>query len=245
MNRKNARSKTFFTSSQIKGGKRMKKKILATSILIAFCIILFGQNVKAETEIKTTIQIKKDGASWTSISVSDAYDKCQELNDDNSALGTTASNVMAHLSTNADWYAVSLLTFSDYGSKSANNTTGNNSGIMKLTSWFFTSGIMEDNTATINANYQSLIDNKNTKFVEKLKTNREENKTGLGFLSTEILSTATISHYKNDYNNYPISARNYLFDFSVGSLVGSYGNMGISSGAPSGAATFRPVIWVK
>ena len=110
----------------------MKKKILTIAILIVFCILFWGQSVKAETEVKTTIQIKKDGASWTDISVSDAYDKCQELNDDNSALGTTSSNVMAHLSTNADWYAVSLLTQSDYGSKNNRNTTNNNSGIMEF-----------------------------------------------------------------------------------------------------------------
>ena len=110
----------------------MKRKILITSILIMLCLLACCKCVKAETEIKTTIQIKKDATSWTSISVSDAYDKCQELNDDNSALGKTGDNVMAHLSTNADWYAVSLLTYSDYGSKNNSNTTGNNSGVINF-----------------------------------------------------------------------------------------------------------------
>lgn len=220
----------------------MKKKILTTAILIVFGILLFGQSVKAETEVKTTIQIKNGATSWTSISVSDAYDKCQELNDDNSALGTTSSNVMAHLSTNADWYAVSLLTQSDYGSRNNNNTTGNNSGIMNFGSkWTFTAGIMEDNTQATNDNYQSLINNKDTKFVEKLKNeaNRENNKPGLGFRASEILSSG-INHYENDFNNYPISVRNSLFGF----LVGDFGTA-LASGAPSSIVTFRPVIWVK
>lgn len=221
----------------------MKKKILTTLTLIAFCILLFGQSVKAETEVKTTIQIKKDAASWVNISVSDAYDKCQELNDDNSALGTTSSNVMAHLSTNADWYAVSLLTQSDYGSKSMGNTTGNNSGIMNFGGKpTFTAGIMEDNTQATNVNYQSLINNKDTKFVEKLKNkaNRENNKPGLGFRASEILSSG-INYYENEFNNYPISVRNSLFGFYVGFEAFT----SPASGAPNSNVTFRLVIWVK
>lgn len=224
----------------------MKKKILTTAILIAFCILLFGQSVKAETEVKTTIQIKNGATSWTDISVSDAYDKCQELNEDNSALGTTSSNVMAHLSTNADWYAVSLLTQSDYGSRNNNNTTGNNSGIMNFgRKWAFTAGIMEDNTQTTNVNYQSLIDNKDTKFVEKLKNkaNRENNKPGLGFLASEIL-TSSMAYYENNYNTYPITNRTGLFGFYVG-----YNGLNAYSLSPTGEphseVTFRPVIWVK
>lgn len=221
----------------------MKKKILTTLILIAFCLLLLGQSVKAETEVRTTIQIKKGATSWTSISVSDAYDKCQELNDDNSALGITSSNVMAHLSTNADWYAVSLLTQSDYGSKNNNNTTGNNSGIMNFGKmWTFTAGIMEDNTQTTNANYQSIIDNKNTKFVEKIKNqaNKESNKPGLGFRASELLSSDTI-YYQNNFNAGPISVRMGLYSFAVGQPDNWNGN----SGGRKSNVTFRPVIWVK
>lgn len=224
----------------------MKKKILTTLTLIAFCILLFGQRVKAETEVKTTIQIKKGATSWTAISVSDAYDKCQELNDNNSALGTTSSNVMAHLSTNADWYAVSLLTQSDYGSRNNNNTTGNNSGIMNFGGMrAFTAGIMEDNTQATNADYQSLIENKDSKFVEKLKNqaNRESNKPGLGFRASEILSATATNDYANNFNNRPISVRSRLFGFLVGS--NNSGNSINSSGEPHSNVTFRPVIWVK
>lgn len=224
----------------------MKNKILTTLILTIFCVVLLGKSVKAEveaeTEIKTTIQIKDGATSWTTISVSDAYDKCQELNDDNSALGTTSNNVMAHLSTNADWYAVALLTQSDYGNRNSNNTTGNNSGIMNFGSmWTFTAGIMEDNTQTTNVNYQSLIDNKNTKFVEKLKSNQEENKPGLGFLTSELVVSGE-QKYANGYNDYPISNRKYLFNFWIGS---SNMHWLSSPGAPHEKVTFRPVIWVK
>lgn len=219
----------------------MKKKILTTIMLIMLYTLAFCQCVKAETEVKATIQIKKDATSWTSISVSDAYDKCQELNDDNSALGTTQSNVMAHLSTNADWYAVSLLTLSEYGSKNEYNTTGNNSGIMNFgAKTSFTSGIMEDWEETISSNYQSLIDNKDTKFVEKIKTSteRESNKAGLGFRASEVLSGTV---YYGDGVSYPISVRRGLFAFHVGHSASG----GLASGAPNIGLTFRPVIWVK
>lgn len=221
----------------------MKKKILATIILMIFCTLAFCQCVKAETEVKTTIQIKKNATSWTGISVSDAYDKCQELNNDNSALGTTGDNVMAHLSTNADWYAVSLLAYSDYGSKNNANTTGNNSGIMNFgVKSSFTSGILKTNTTTENSNYQSLINNKETKFVEKIEnaTNRESNKSGLGFRSSEIL-IGSVSY--GDDNGYPISIRSNLFDIRIGKSDG----WGIASGAANlnNPAVFRPAIWVK
>lgn len=219
----------------------MKKKILTTIILIMFCTLAFCQCVKAEVEIKTTIQIKSGASRWTSISASDAYDKCQELNNDNSALGTTGDNVMAHLSTNADWYAVSLLTYSVYGSKNEQNTTGNSSGINGLDLGVFTAGILENNTAVTAKNYQSIIDNKNTKFVEILKTKRNENKPGLGFLVHERLISNGAEFYRDNYADCPISCRSRLFGFSVGL---DFNNIN-SSGTPSAAVSFRPVIWVK
>lgn len=219
----------------------MKKKIITTVILIMFCTLAFCQCVKAETEVKTTIQIKKDATKWDLISISDAYDKCQELNENNSALGTKGKNVMAHLSTNADWYAVSLLAYSAYGNKSNhNNTTGNNSGVMNLSSNLsYVSAILEDYSTTSNIYVQSLIDNKESKFVEKIKTNREENKPGLGLLSSEVLAGG----FKwIEGNSYPIGYRTGLFGGSIGNYDGWSGRC---EGKPISGITFRPVIWVK
>ena len=221
----------------------MKEKILTTIILIMFCTLAFCQCVKAETEVKTTIQIKKGATSWKSITVSDAYDKCQELNEDNSALGTTSDNVMAHLSTNADWYAVSLLTQSDYGNKSGQNTTGNNSGIFSFGSTkTFTSGILKTNNETKNSNFQSLIDarNKGSEFVENIEnlTNSESNIPGLGFRANEVL----LGNWKyGDASGYPISIRESLFSVIIGTDDLWY----IASGKADSSVTFRPVIWVK
>lgn len=218
----------------------MKKKVLTTIILIMLYTLASCQCVKAETEIKTTIQIKSGATSWTNISASDAYDKCQELNEDNSALGKTGNNVMAHLSTNADWFAVSVLTYSTYGSKSHYNTTGNSSGFT-LGNMTLTSGISEEYTGTTNINMQSIIDNKNTKFVEIIKKVQNENKPGLGFLPYELLGTAT--YYYAGGANYagksPLSVRQSLFNINVG--VDRYG----CDGTPRDGTTFRPVIWVK
>ena len=219
----------------------MKKKILTTIILIILCTLAFCQCVKAEAEIKTTIQIKWSDKYWDNISASDAYDKCQELNDDNSALGITGDNVMAHLSTNADWYAVSLLAMSSYGG-SVNNgssTGGNDSGVLGIGSLRFTAGIIESNMETTNKYYQSIIDNKDTKFVEKLKQNQDQNKAGLGFRSSEILISSINWYHAYNVNN-PISLKRDL----VGFIVGKTGYAGID-GKPSDNISFRPVIWVK
>lgn len=219
----------------------MKKKILVSTILIMFCALIFCQSVKAETEITTTIQINGAG-SWTNISASDAYDKCQELNDNNSALGTTGDNVMAHLSTNADWYAVSLLTISSYGSKDSGNTTGNSSGIKNFgKKRTFTAGLYEGYTST-NSKLQSLIDNRNTKFVEILKKDLNENEPGRGLIPSEILLSQGYQYYLENERyaqEGPISTRFGLFFVAAGN--DSYG----CDGNARADVTFRPAIWVK
>lgn len=219
----------------------MKKKILVSIILIMFCNLIFCQSVKAETEIKTTIQINGAG-SWTNISASDAYDKCQELNDDNSALGITGDNVIAHLTTNADWYAVSLLTISSYGSNDNGNTTGNSSGIQNFgTKRTFTAGLYEGYTST-NAKLQSLIDNRNTKFVEILKADANENEPGRGLIPSEILLSQGSEYYLGNERyaqEGPISTRTNLFFVAAGN------NSKGCDGCERADLTFRPAIWVK
>ena len=104
-------------------------------------------------------------------------------------------------------------------------------------------GIMEDNTATTNEYYNSLIKNKDTKFVEKLKTKREANKPGLGFLASEGIFSDNDA-WGEDYNNNPISLRIRAIGFGVGIHINNIAN-GASSGKPHPYITFRPVIWVK
>jgi hypothetical protein len=217
----------------------MKKKILTTLILIMICTLASCQCVKAATEIKTTLQIKGD-PNWTNISISDAYDKCQELKGKNSALGeNVGENVMPHLLTNADYFAVSVLAISHYGN-GAGNTTGNDSGVIGWgKAWVFTAGIYEGYEDTTNINLQSIVKNKESKFVEKLKYNQEENLPGRGLLVDEKITGGRNEYYSTGFYHSPCMVREGLF-----SLVMGNSNMGCSGG-PHGHTTFRPAIWVK
>ena len=217
----------------------MKKKILTTLILIMFYTLASCQCVKAATEIKSALQIN-GGPVWTNISVSDAYDKCQELKGKNSVLGeNVGENVMPHLLTNADHFAVSVLAISHYG-KGAGDTTGNGSGVQHWGSnWIFTAGIYEGYEDTTNINLQSIVKNKESKFVEKIKYNREENLPGRGLLAHEQIHSSRNEYYNTNVHKSPCLVRLGLFG-----LV--FGNDSIGSGGdPRASVTFRPAIWVK
>ena len=177
-------------------------------VMLLIVVFIIAVSIKGNTAFaKYVIQVVPDKAAWTSISVSDAYDACQDLNTDASSLGHT-ENLKAHLTTNADWYAVSLLTYSAYGNKSASNTTGNSTGIMNFgTQNTFTSSVMEG--ATTNDNIKSLYDNINTSYVETVKnnTNRAQNVPGRGLLEKEYLVSNLGGGYFGDDGKYPISLR--------------------------------------
>ena len=164
---------------------------------------MIAVSVKGNTAFaKYVIQVVPDKAAWTQINVSDAYDACQDLNTDASSLGHT-ENLKAHLTTNADYYAVSLLTYSAYGDrdayKNANNgsTTGNKTGIMNFGRMYsFTSAVMRESSS--DSNRKSLYDNINTPYVETIEkaSNRTQNLPGRGLLAKES------NEFTSDYRNY-------------------------------------------
>jgi hypothetical protein len=208
-----------------------KKVSIILAIFIAV-IILDIQKVSASY----VIQVKSGQTTWTGISASDAYDKCEELNTSYSTLGTDQLN--AHLTTNADWYAVTLLTYSSYGSKNASNTTGNNSGVKNFgTTWTFTASLLDG----VDSNSKIASLKTNTKgYVETVynNTNRANNKVGLGLRSEEIIVSSSV--YYADSTSYPVTVRSGLFSFSLG---GIFGDGYFASGAANQRVTFRPVIW--
>ena len=216
--------------------RKIKKVIL---LIVVFMIAV---SIKSNTAFaEYVIQVVPGQTAWKEITVSDAYDECQKLNTNSSTLGTTS--LKAHLTTNADWYAVGLLTYSAYGNKSSSNTTGNSTGIMNFgTTWTFTSSIMEGSSS--NANIKSLYDNINIPYVEEVKnkTNSEQNSPGRGLLVKEYISTSSGPRYYNDGVTYPISVRSNLFGFGLGSV---YNSSNYSSGSANASVTFRPVIWNK
>ena len=160
-------------------------------VMLLIVVFMIAVSIKGNTAFaKYVIQSIPNKAAWTSINVSDAYDACQDLNTDASSLGHT-ENLKAHLITNADWYAVSLLTYSAYGTRSGSNTTGNKTGVVNFgNNYAFTSSIMEGTTT--NDNRKSLYDNINTPYVESVKnsTNRISNVPGRGLLSSDTSFTS-------------------------------------------------------
>ena len=219
---------------------RIIKKTMLLIICFMISLILKGNTVFA----KSVIQVVPNVAAWNNISVSDAYDVCQDLNADYSTLGT--DKLKAHLTTNADWYAVSLLAYSDYGNKSASNTTGNNTGIQKLSA-SFTASLVEN---YVNNDYISkLVVNLETPYVETIQNSKKinENVKGRGLMAYEILTSSEGSVFLGASDSLPVCVRKSLFTFCLGAGGGStyFGNSNASQGKPYGDITFRPVIWNK
>ena len=220
---------------------RKIRKVMVLIIVFVIAVSIKGNTAFAEY----VIQIKPGTSAWTEISVSAAYDECQKLNQTSSTLGTTS--LKAHLTTNADWYAVSLLTYSAYGARSANNTTGNSTGIMNFGStWTFTSSVMEGSSS--NDNRKSLYDNIDTPYVESVKnaTNRASNEPGRGLLSNEMISTSYGGANYSNAGNYPVCVHTNLFGFYLGYGTETWGIYGAGcAGNANVRTTFRPVIWNK
>ena len=216
-------------------------------VMLLIVVFMIAVSIKGNTaSAKYVIQSVPDKAAWTNINVSDAYDACQDLNTDVSSLGHT-ENLKAHLITNADWYAVSLLTYSAYGNRSSSDTTGNKTGVMSFgTKYTFTSSLMEGSTTTTDR--KSLYDNINTPFVEsvKNKTNRSLNMPGRGLLETEKISASfgSDSNYQNSLSA-PVVCRSNLFGFTLGREHSNIELGGGSFGNSRSDVTFRPVIWNK
>lgn len=223
---------------------KLTNKIILIVLISLSMIFINCNNVCAEY----VIQVVPNETAWTNISVSDAYDACQNLNTTYSTLGT--ESLKAHLTTNADWYAVSLLTYSAYGDKSNINktTTGNNSGIVNIATLAFTSSLMYGYNDS-NPYISKLVENINTSYVETVYNVKDEelrsnNIPGRGLLESEYITSAYGTIYSASSTGCPVVCRQNLFGFWLGHSV-DHTNMIGAKGAANPNTTFRPVIWNK
>ena len=229
---------------------RKLKKIMLLIIIFMLALILKENTVFAESTIQV-IPTKNDDtnsnvSAWTDISVSNAYEICQNLNKSYSTLGT--DKLKAHLTTNADWYAVSLLTYSSYGSRSESSTTGNKTGINRFgLQPTYTSALIEGSTS--NTNVKALYDNliANSPYVEKIEKNVNiaQNIGGRGVLENEYFVTNHGGKFYGNTVSRPVCVRYLLFGFAIGQTGYTFTGFEYSEGSPKTSITFRPVIWNK
>lgn len=246
----------------------MRKRLLLISILVIGLIAIMPKSYAA-IETKPSPAANANSV-MKNISVTNSYLSCQGMTKQGESL--YGSTVLPHLSTNADWGAVSYLSNSIYGTNSAGkntgvkvtidgidyySTTGNASGVMNWGVNCYNSSLWTQ-TASLITNYmtnsststskeyvtelQAALE-KRSRFVEEINTNSGmftvNNTLGKGL--EEVSGYPWDQwHYAGQNENYPIAIRQGLFGF----VVGSNGNYP-SSGAGSGFATFRPVIWNK
>ena len=244
----------------------MRKKLLIFNILFLL-LIAIAQKSYAAIEVKPSPAANADNV-MRNTSVSNSYLLCQNMTKKGESL--YGATVLPHLTTNTDWGAVSYLSNSIYGTNSAGkntgtkvtidgvdyySTTGNNSGVMNWGVNCYNTQIYTQTssliTAYVNDSSKSNAKNNVTELENAAKNNsRFVNIVNTGSLTvnnTLGMAIAETSGYNWDQwrwsaqsVDYPITMRQGLFGF----YVGDYGG-GTTSGASSGYATFRPVIWNK
>ena len=236
----------------------MKRKIYLVIIIMVMLISISNYNY-ASIEIVKSKDNGKDSITYTSIS--NSYLLCQGMTNQGESLEGTS--VRPHLATNKDWGAVTYLANSMYGTNTTGkntgveimidgikyySTTGNETGVMNWGSnpnvnrYTQTAGIInkyDESTSTAKKEVVEIFNNEDTIFVEKIKTEAFTPQNTLGMAMGETRGMYSSWAYAAQDSNYPISIRNGLFGFYVGSYV-NYVNL---SGAPNSQVTFRPVIW--
>lgn len=216
----------------------MKKKMIKFSILVILILVSLGQASYAYIEIIPS----KNGKGTDSMvltSVTDSYVLCQNMKERGESL--EGSTVLPHLSTNADWGAVSYLSNSIYGTNTQGkntgvqisidgvkyySTTGNATGVMNWGANPNTSRIsqtaslmqkyVEDNsTSTANDYVIELLNNKDTRYVEIINTGNFTIKNTLGMALRETQNIYSAIDYVTQDPNAPITVRHGLFGFCI------------------------------
>lgn len=210
----------------------INKKILL-SIIIILSITFISTISKAALEFKA-------GATLYNQYPSSAYQLCYDLKGADSTLGT--NQVDPHLMLNKDWAAVVFLAMSTYGNADINNlnpitvngetrycSNGNNTGVtgyyVKSSSQSqITASILEESNTTNNI-YSNLVNNRNTKYVENLKSpSTDESNRGLGFNEGRNI-------VYNFNSNYPVQEKRTQFNYDNTTINSNKTNL------------FRPAIW--
>lgn len=234
----------------------MKKKIFLINIAI-IVIILLGRTSYAAVSIVPGTDV------MVNISSTDAYLSCRNMkNTGESLYGTT---VEPHLTTNADWGAVSYLSNSAYGTNTAGgntgiivniddvdyySTNGNITGVMNWganpnDSYLYTKtayvGKAFLNSGVGNSYLKELINeaNNNSRFVDVFDN---PNVKGTAMAETLQVCVTTRGYSNVTTPERSTGSREGLFGYTFGQLGNHYG---MASPAGHGDLTFRPVIWNK
>ncbi len=247
----------------------MKKKMVVISILV-LAILTITQKSYAAIEIKPS-SVASSAEVFKNTSVTNSYLLCLDMTKKGESL--YGATVLPHLSTNGDWGAVSYLSNSIYGTNSAGqntgvevtingvkyySTNGNVTGVMNWGKNYYqnnlytqTASIIEayvaDNTGSTAIEYVTEIEKaakNNSRYVDILKGNTVQNTLGMAIAETSAYPWKQIGGYGNQIN-YPTMIREGLFGFYVGYILDYGYSYAPTSGAGSGYATFRPVIWNK
>lgn len=198
----------------------MKKRLLIKVILIGICFILIYGNKTFAATVK--MQGVKDGKVWNQISVSDSYKACEDLDSSDSTLGT--DKLQPHLTTDADWSAMAIMSASQYGGATSNTpdwTNGNASGVYKIGQYYSQStGIL--NTANKNSTaFVSGLFNEDgsvKKYVKQWSPTRTETNF-VGFLDSTAQGTFGAFGSAHDWytrQDYPVSIKQGLFGVIIG-----------------------------
>lgn len=246
----------------------MKKKLIYIFIMI-FIGITVTKSCYCAIEIKPSPSANASNVLVSS-TVSNSYLLCQGMTKQGESL--YGSTVLPHLSTNADWGAVSYLSNSIYGTNSAgkNNgvkvtmngvvyysTTGNNSGVMNWGSNCYkglltqTAGIMaqymSDNSTSIakeNVVEIEKMASEKSRYVDIIDTKNFTINSTLGMALKEVWEWTFVNYKSLGVNvNAPIMVRSGLFGFKIGPTNVDLGDS--ATGSALGQTTFRPVIWNK
>ena len=237
----------------------MKRKL---SLIGAILIILISICTYNYAAIEIVPSKNKGQDALCNTTISNSYLLCQGMTGQGESL--QGATVKPHLATNKDWGAVSYLANSMYGTNTEgkNNgvtvsinginyysTTGNETGVMNWGSnpnaekYTQTAGIINtyDNmNSTAKDNVTEIYNNRNSSFVDIVKTDDFTAQNTLGMAMGETRGIYSSWAYASTYKDYPISIRSGLFGFSVGSY-GYYNSL--TSGLADSRVTFRPVIW--
>ena len=245
----------------------MRKRLLLISILVIGLIAIMPKSYAA-IEIKPSPAANANSV-MKNISVTNSYLSCQGMTKQGESL--YGSTVLPHLSTNADWGAVSYLSNSIYGTNSAGqntglkiningidyySTTGNASGVMNwgvnsytTNLWTQTASLitnyMTDNSTSTATGYVTELYNavkQKSRFVEEINTDSGK----FTVNNTLGMALAEVSGYP--WDQWRSAGQNINYPITMrqglfGFVMGDYGYA--ASGAGPGSATFRPVIWNK
>ena len=251
----------------------MKKKVILISIMVLFMAIL-TQKSYAAIEIKPSATASASGV-FTNSSVSNSYLLCQKMTEKGESLygSTVVPHLSTNKDWGAVSYLANSIYGTNSEGKNTGvkleningvayySTTKNVTGVMNWGANCYNTNLYTQ-TASLMKQYKDEVKNgtsastarnnvtelekaalTDSRFVEVINTGSltTTSTTGMALAETSGYSWGNW-HGIGSSSDYPMFIRQGLFVFVVG--VGNSGG-GTTSGAGSGYATFRPVIWNK